>query len=226
MLLLVLATITALQTSMFLVEQDLILIAGVHQAEPIQLPLNLAAGTYIFTASDGKGCQVSDTVIITRPTLVVATISASTNVKCNGLATGSATVTASGGAGSYTYSWAPGGITTAAATGLVAGNYTITVTDKNSCTAIDSVSITQPAALRDSIRDSINATCYGTKTGSASVGVNGGTPGYTYTWTAGGGTKDTASNLGAGTYTVTIRDKNNCTITASVTIGQPAQLQR
>ena len=102
-----------------------------------------------------------------------------------------------------------------------AGTYTVTITDSKGCTRKNCVTITQPSALRDSIRDSISVACFGSKTGSASVGVIGGTP-ITYTWTGGGGTKDTASNLGAGTYTVTVRDKNNCTITAVAVITQPA----
>lgn len=186
---------------------------------------NLASGTYTFTATDNSGCKATDTVIITRPTKVTANISASTNLTCNGSNNGRATVTAGGGAGGYTYSWSSNPVqTTATATGLAAGTYTITVMDSKGCSAIDSVTLTQPSALRDSIRDSINVTCYLGANGSASVGVKGGTPGYTYLWTS-AATTDTASNLAAGSYTVTIRDKNNCTATASVIISQPSQLR-
>ncbi|MGP8215844.1 MAG: T9SS type A sorting domain-containing protein [Bacteroidia bacterium] len=184
--------------------------------------LDLAANTYTFTATDSKGCAVSDTVIITRPTMVTATISASTDVSCNGGTTGSATVTAGGGAGGYSYSWAPTGGTTANATALSAGTYTITVTDKSGCTGVDSVTIIQPSAIVDTI-SATEVLCNGQKNGSASITTMGGTPTYTYKW-SNGSTSSSLTNIGAGTYTITIRDKNGCTATDAVTITQPAAL--
>ncbi|WP_255038020.1 SprB repeat-containing protein [Lacihabitans soyangensis] len=93
----------------------------------------LSAGTYTVTVTDANACQKTATVNITQPAALVASISAQTNVICNGASTGSATVTASGGNPNYTYSWAPSGGTAATASGLAAGIYTVTVTDANGC---------------------------------------------------------------------------------------------
>ncbi|MFY7665057.1 reprolysin-like metallopeptidase, partial [Flavobacterium sp.] len=67
-----------------------------------------------------------------------------------------------------------------------------------------------------------NVSCFGLSTGSATVNVTGGTAPYTYLWSPSGGTAATATNLAAGTYTVTATDANGCTIDRVFTITQPA----
>ena len=183
----------------------------------------LAAGTYTVTVTDANNCQTTQSFTITQPTALVATASAQTNVLCNGSATGSATVSATGGTGAYTYSWSPSGGTAATATGLAAGTYTVTVTDANNCQTTQSFTITQPAAFSvTTIRTDI--LCNGGATGSAGVVVSGATGPYTYSWAPSGGTAATATGLAAGTYTVTITDANLCQTTRSFTITQPPAL--
>ena len=85
-----------------------------------------------------------------------------------------------GGTPAYTYLWNLTGQTTSTATGLWAGNYTVTVTDANGCTAITSVTINQPPAVVANPTVT-NAGC-GLSDGSITLAPSGGTPGYTYTW--------------------------------------------
>ncbi|WP_221932251.1 T9SS type A sorting domain-containing protein [Flavobacterium zepuense] len=184
----------------------------------------LAAGTYTVTVTDANSCTDTQSFTITQPAALNATASAQTNIACNGAATGSATVAVTGGTPGYTYSWAPSGGTGATASGLIAGTYTVTVTDANLCTDTQSFTITQPAALNATASAQTNIDCNGGTTGSATVAVTGGTPGYTYSWAPSGGTAATASGLTAGTYTVTVTDANLCTDTQSFTITQPAAL--
>ncbi|MBL7780569.1 MAG: HYR domain-containing protein [Saprospiraceae bacterium] len=114
----------------------------------------------------------------------------------------------------------------ATATNLAAGVHTVTVTDMNGCTAIATVTITQPTALIAEISGQTNIGCNGASTGSATVNATGGTTGYTYLWSAsaGGQTTATANNLPAGVHTVTVTDANNCTASATVTIIQATDL--
>lgn len=127
-----------------------------------------------------------------------------------------------GGTGGYIYTWKNSdGIpisSQAAATGLSAGNYTITVTDANGCTIEDVVDIIQPKALSVTF-DTTRATCGGSD-GSATVQVNGGTEGYTYVWNT-GETTQKIEGLKADTYTVTITDANDCKITDTIVIQEP-----
>ncbi len=184
----------------------------------------LSAGSYKIVVKDAQGCKDSVTVIITQPAVLTASINSSINVSCNGGLNGSITAKASGGTPTYTYSWSPSGETTITATGLTAGCYTVTITDANGCNATASACITQPAAMRDSISSQTNVKCFGKSTGIASVGVKGGTPPYTYSWSPGGQTTATVTGLTAGCYTVTVTDANACTATAVACITQPTQL--
>ena len=179
---------------------------------------NLVAGTYTVTVTDANACQKTATVNITQPAALVASISAQTNVVCNGASTGSATVTASGGTPSYSYSWAPSGSKTATAMDLASGTYTVTVTDANACQQTATVNITQPTALMATISAQTNTNCDGTAAGSATVTVSGGSPSYSYSWAPIGGNSNIATGLSAGTYTVTTTDANGCTATVSTTI--------
>jgi hypothetical protein len=81
-----------------------------------------------------------------------------------------------------------------------------------------STTITQPSELRDSIT-SIGC-------GTATVGVAGGTPAYTYSWAPHGGSTATASVTSVGTYTVTVKDKNGCSVSASASITCPGIKER
>ncbi|MEL1255957.1 T9SS type A sorting domain-containing protein [Flavobacterium sp. DGU38] len=183
----------------------------------------LVAGTYTVTVTDANGCTDTQSFTITQPSALTAT-SSQTNTSCNGGANGVASVTVSGGQPSYTYSWSPSGGTAATATGLAAGNYTVTITDANACTITRNFTITQPPVLNATAAAQTNIACNGGATGSATVAVTGGTPGYTYLWAPTGGTAATASGLVAGTYTVTVTDANSCTDTQSFTITQPSAL--
>ena len=151
-----------------------------------------------------------------------------TSVDCRGNATGVATVTPNGGTAPYTYLWdvAAGSQTSATATGLAAGTYTVTVTDARGCTTTCNVTITEPAEdLTCSAVETTSVDCRGNATGVATVTPNGGTAPYTYLWdvAAGSQTSAIASNLAAGTYSVTVTDARGCTTTCNVTITEPAE---
>jgi uncharacterized protein YodC (DUF2158 family) len=181
----------------------------------------LAPGNYTVTATDGNGCTISSNFTITEPAVLAATTS-QTNILCNGGNAGTASVTVTGGTAGYTYLWSPSGGTAATATGLVAGNYSVLITDAKGCTLTKTFTITQPAAALSATTTQTNILCFGVGTGSATVTVSGGTPGYTYSWVPSGGTAATATGLAAGSYTCSITDANGCSITRSFTITQPA----
>ncbi|MCJ8155571.1 T9SS type A sorting domain-containing protein, partial [Chryseobacterium sp. SSA4.19] len=180
----------------------------------------LAAGTYTVTVTDANGCTLTRTFTITQPTAILTTGS-QTNVACNGGSNGSATVTASGGTGPYTYSWAPSGGTAATATGLAAGTYTVTVKDANNCTVTRTFTVTQPASAVSGTTVVTNVACNGASNGSINLTPAGGTAPYTFNW-GGGVTTEDRTGLAAGTYTVVITDANGCTATVNATVTQPA----
>ena len=184
---------------------------------------NLAAGLYTVTIDDQTGCGfVLDTVITQPDSALVANISKA-DIKCFGLSTGSATVTATGGTGGYTYNWnTTPAQTTPAINGLAAGSYLLTVTDAHACTVTATTTITQPAAL--SVTEShVNVLCYGGNTGSATAAAAGGILPYAYSWnTVPVDTNNAITGLIAGSYHVLVTDSNQCTATITSVITQPA----
>ncbi|MHA3789563.1 T9SS type A sorting domain-containing protein [Flavobacterium hauense] len=185
----------------------------------------LTAGTYTVTVTDANMCTTTQSFTITQPAapLTLTPNTTQTNVLCNGQATGSATVAVTGGTGAYTYLWS-NSQTSNTITGVTAGTYSVTVTDANGCTISNSFIITQPTALVATAGPQTNVLCFGNTTGQATVNGTGGTGAYTYSWnTIPVQTAATATNLAAGTYTVTVTDANLCTTTQSFTITQPSQ---
>ncbi|MDQ3111115.1 MAG: T9SS type A sorting domain-containing protein, partial [Bacteroidota bacterium] len=183
----------------------------------------LTAGTYSVQITDINGCTGTVTATVTQPPVIVIT-STQTNVSCNGGCNGSATVVVSGGTPGYTYSWSPSGGNAATASGFCAGTYTVTVTDANGCTATRTISITQPPVIIVTPASQTNVSCFGGSNGSASVIATGGTGAFTYAWAPSGGNAASATGLTAGGYTVTVRDANLCTATATFLITAPPAL--
>ncbi|HEV7232276.1 MAG TPA: gliding motility-associated C-terminal domain-containing protein, partial [Bacteroidia bacterium] len=189
----------------------------------------LAAGTYTCSINDANNCTTSLVFNITQPANSLAVSSNTQTPTGCGTATGTATVAVSGGTGVDTYTWAPapgGGQGSPTATGLSATNYTVTVHDNNGCPITQAYTIVPaggPGATLSAVANAkCNASCNGTATVTGTGGTGAGT--YTYSWTGGAGTAATATGLCAGTYTCTVTDANNCPITKTVTITDPAVL--
>ncbi len=182
---------------------------------------NLPAGNYTLSVAQGS-CTTIATTIINEPPVLTATIS-STDITCFGLINGTATVSANGGTGAYTYSWSPSGGTNATATNLSQGNYTVTVTDANGCTVNAFGFISEPAIISLTIT-STSVTCNGLSNGTASVSATGGAGAYTYTWSPTGGNTNNATGLPQGNYFITVNDANGCVATASVIVNQPTPI--
>jgi len=149
--------------------------------------------------------------------------SSSTLVSCNGGTNGTASVTASGGVGGYTYSWWPSGGTASTANGLGANTYTCTITDAFNTVITKTITITQPDVLT-AAGSKTDVLCNGQNNGTATVYPSGGTPGYTYSWSPSGGNSATATSLGIGNYSCLITDANGCTTTRNFTITQPSTI--
>ena len=101
--------------------------------------------TYTFTPDNPSQCGLAVTTDIIVTEKIDVSINA-TNVSCFGGNDGTATLIVSGGSAPYTFLWSNGQVTNPAVN-LVAGTYTITITDTNDCRAIDSVTITQPPSI-------------------------------------------------------------------------------
>lgn len=189
----------------------------------------LTAGSWTCTVTDANSCSAQQTFNITQPPVLAVTAASQTNVACFGGNSGAATVnTPTGGAGSYTYNWTPGNPTgdgTVSVSGLTAGSWTCTVTDANSCTAMQTFTITSPSSLVVTPASQTNVSCFGANNGAATINTaTGGAGGYTYDWTPGTPTGDgtvSVSGLTAGTWTCTVTDANACTAMQQFTITAP-----
>ncbi len=176
----------------------------------------LSPGNYTVTVTDVHGCTVAQTVTVNSVNCNLTAAVTAVPVTCHGAANGSATVTLTGAALPATYLWSNGAIT-ASVTGLMPGNYTVSITDVNGCPAVGSVSITEPAILQ------ANATAtavsgVNTNDGQAIAQPTGGTSPYTYTWSTGSST-NAINNLLPGNYIVTVTDANSCTVIRTVTVN-------
>lgn len=168
-----------------------------------------------LTVSNADGSNsLTKTLYITVKGLPSATTTV-LPVKCFGGADGSASVNVTGGTPSYAYAWSGGGAG-ATISSKPAGTYTVSITDNSGCKTTASANISQPFSTLSFTTNSSSAYC-GNSNGLASISPSGGSGGFTYLWS---NTKDSATiyNLAAATYSVTVKDVNLCSVTASVTV--------
>ncbi|MFC0604969.1 PKD domain-containing protein [Winogradskyella pulchriflava] len=174
---------------------------------------NLGPGTYAVSVTDANNCgPITQSFELIEPTLLEVSLDSQTNVLCYGDATGAITVNVSGGRPDYTYSWVgPNGYTNVIQDidNLLAGTYTLTLTDTSGCEAVLDVEIIQ----NDEINIAVTVTeieCYGDNNASITIDtITGGVAPYTIAW-SNFGTGMVQDNLSAGTYTITITDALNC----------------
>jgi hypothetical protein len=185
------------------------------------LASNLAPGTYVVTVTDGENCTATAMATITQPPVLNANATA-TGETASGANDGTATANPSGGTPAYTYLWSTGE-TTATIINLAPGNYTVTATDANGCTAVQVITVNSFNCTISASATTTNVTCNGAGDGTATVTLIGAALPATFLW-SNGDTTATATNLAPGTYTVEIADANNCPAELSVQISGPAVL--
>ena len=184
---------------------------------------NLNAGTYTVTVTNSQGCTATAIATVNGPTAALSLSATMTNVLCNGASTGAIDLSVTGGTAGYTYLWS-NGATTQDISGVQAGNYSVTVTDANGCTAVLNKTLTQPAAIALSTTLTHPTCPPPISDGAIDLSVSGGAMPYTYDWNNDGledpddDTQD-LTGLQAGTYTVIVTDAIGCTATTSVTLN-------
>ena len=185
---------------------------------------NLCPGTYSVICTDANGCNSYDTIVITQPPLPLSVTVNVTKPVCNGQLNGSVTSSVVGGTAPYTYLWSNGD-TLASLSNMGAGAYSLTVTDTLGCVATIGFVINEPPLLKIDSIVQISPACFGLSNGSITLFVSGGTGSYTFQWFPNVSNTNSANNLPAGNYTVTIRDSLNCFKQRQIILTQPGALQ-
>jgi gliding motility-associated-like protein len=185
----------------------------------------LGVGQYILTVTDDNGCLETLDVRIEEPSSLNQ-VGEITPVTCKGEDTGTIRVNPYGGTLPYSFLWSTGQ-TKGVIENLTADTYTLTLRDANGCEHVQSYIINEPAQGLNVTASPTDVLCKNNSTGSIDVTTTGGTSGYVYTWINSSGvvlphqTED-ISGITAGTYTVLVRDNNNCTAQAIAIINEPA----
>ena len=187
-------------------------------ASNIDSILNISAGVYTISVSDTNNCVSTKNITITQPDSLQGTYNYIDNA-CAGETNAYIYASISGGTPNYTYNWS-NGLTTDSITGLVSGEYILTLTDINSCQIIDTINIKEPNELI--LTNTINnVLCFGEENGEIHLNISGGTPEYTIEWDNSQSQAVNLIGLGAGIYQVTITDSLGCSQSNTITISQP-----
>ncbi len=178
---------------------------------------DVPAGSYDVVVTDATDCTITLTEVVSEPSLIQID-GTSTDALC-GANDGTIDINVSGGTGTYTYLWSPGGSTSEDPTGLGIGSYTVVVTDVNSCTQTFEIEVQTPNGL-SLTPTATDASCNGGADGNVTTLISGGTPNFTYLW-GDGSTDPDLLGVPAGTYDVTVTDADGCEVVSSAIVNQP-----
>ncbi|MBO7652959.1 MAG: T9SS type A sorting domain-containing protein [Bacteroidales bacterium] len=183
---------------------------------------NLPVGNYSVTITDNHNCSTTATASISQPTALNVNGNA-TNISCFGRNDGAISISVSGGTEPYSYQW-NGQTAEANQTNLSAGEYSLVVTDANTCTATLSATITEPEELV-AIPNITPITCAGVDNAVLSASATGGTGLYAqYFWFKAENPNTPVcvqpqyNNVAAGNYLLVVKDSHNCTDTVPVVV--------
>ncbi|MDL2262115.1 PKD domain-containing protein [Bacteroidales bacterium OttesenSCG-928-I21] len=144
-----------------------------------------------------------------------------TNDRCFNALEGRAEIVVHGGVEPYAYSWASDNFVLS---NIGAGNYSVTVSDRNNCRTSQNFTITEPPELQITYTNSTNLSCYNSADGTISVQAAGGIGEISYIWSDIGLGMGQRTGLSAGEYSVIVRDANGCSVTEQFTLTQPEEL--
>ncbi|WP_299336706.1 T9SS type B sorting domain-containing protein [uncultured Psychroserpens sp.] len=197
--------------------------------------------TVVITETENPFCSATSGVIISSPSETLSLIATETsNVTCDN-SQGTITAVASGGWGDYQYeltgastvAYSPNNVFT----DLSAGNYTVNVIDAEGCVASTNITLIEPNPINATFTPSVTTlACFGDQDASITITNTTGGQGTDYTYTlntilptpstSGPQTSNIFGNLGAGTYSVTVSDGNECVLnSATIVITEPTPIQ-
>jgi gliding motility-associated-like protein len=184
---------------------------------------NLIAGNYNYSIIDFNNCSFSGVLTVDQPKFPIIVTNIITDANCYGDTNGIIDLTVTGGTLPYKYNWSNSqfllSLTSQDLNGFVAESYRYEVTDFNGCKEIDTLTISQPAKLTNTLTG-INILCKDGNNGSTNLSVFGGVKPYTYNWNN-GFTSEDVNSLTDGTYTVVVTDNHGCTLVDSIGLTEP-----
>lgn len=195
--------------------------AGVNTVNPSALP----AGNYKVVSTDGAGCISVNYFRITEPNDMFLDSLNGKNPTCSTFGDGSLTVDAGGGNGGFTFTWS----TTPAQQGKTVNNldpgcYTVSVVDAKGCSVSDTYCLPAPNQSINITPSSTALKCFGDNSGTVTFTTTGTNPNFTYNWSPNVSSTNTATNVPAGLYQVTVTDAIGCRNIDSVRVTEPTAL--
>ncbi|MDC0231252.1 gliding motility-associated C-terminal domain-containing protein [Aureispira] len=182
----------------------------------------LCAGTNSVTVTDANNCTATLPIVIGNSNSFAVSTNIDQAISCNGICDANISITPPPAGGPHNFIWSTGATTTSLSA-LCTGLYTVTVSDNSGCFVIETINITEPAALNSLAAQLQGVSCEGLSDGQATATPSGGTFPYIFIWDN-GETNQTASALNAGIHNVTVSDSNNCITTTNVTVTEPDTL--
>ena len=196
---------------------------------------NVPAGHYVVTITDAHGCIKLDSIDLTEPDSLVGGVTSPLtaggyNIACKGQSSGIMDIAIIGGTPPFIIAWSTGDSNVTHLTHLLAGFYSVNITDHNGCTTMDTITLTEPDTLVPLITATLvlggtNIKCYGGTMDSATVIVTGGSPPFTFFWSPTNDTTQTIYNVYSDTISVLVTDTNGCSGSDDYFVAQPTPVQ-
>lgn len=166
------------------------------------------------TSGQSAGTKIAGTITASNCNQTMSVTASKITHPCPGQTNGAIEITTSGGTGTLTYTWSNNS-TNKNLSGVGPGTFNVTVRDGSGATATLSSAVSLSALSATTTKKDPTT---GQSNGEITLTASGGNTNYTYKWSNNATTKD-LTGLALGTYSYTVTDANNCTVTGAVSLG-------